>query len=237
MARDSFTDLAVIKVDKTGLPPATFARSSDVQVGQYAIAIGSPSDYRNSVTLGVVSGLGRTLQESGSPSLVDLIQTDAAISPGNSGGALLDAEGRVIGISVAYLPPASTGAENIAFAIPADTVTSTVQELIANHKASHPYLGIQYTSVTSLLQQQENLSRSSGALVQEVMPGTPADKAGMKQGDIIVSIDGTPVQEQGDVVVILRQKKVGDTITMVLDRAGKQTTVKATLVERPLSLQ
>jgi S1-C subfamily serine protease len=237
VARDTFTDLAVIKVDKSNLPAATFARSADVQVGQYAIAIGSPSDYSNSVTLGIVSGLNRTLQESSSPSLVDLIQTDAAISPGNSGGALLDADGRVIGISVAYLPPASTGAENIGFAIPADTVVGIVQELIAQRKASHPYLGVQYTSVTTELQQADSLSRSSGALVQQVMPGTPAEAAGILQGDIIVSIDGTPVTEQGDVVVILRQKKVGDTITLVLDRKGTETTVKATLVERPASLQ
>jgi S1-C subfamily serine protease len=236
VASDEFTDLAVIKVDKAGLPVAAFAPDTEVTIGEWAIAIGSPSDYRNSVTLGIVSGLGRTLQESGSPSLVGLIQTDAAISPGNSGGALLDSDGRVIGINVAYLPPGSTGAENIAFAIPADTVVSIANELIANGKASHPYLGIQYTSVTTELQQQYSLSRSTGALVQDVSPDTPAQQAGIQQGDIIVSIDGKPVVQQGDIVVELRRKKVGDTVTLVLDRNGSEMTVQATLVERPASL-
>ena len=237
IAIDQFTDLAVIKVDKTGLPVAAFAPDAAVTIGEWAIAIGSPSDYRNSVTLGIVSGVGRTLQESGSPSLVGLIQTDAAISPGNSGGALLDSQGRVIGINVAYLPPGSTGAENIAFAIPADTAVSIANELIANGKASHPYLGIQYTSVTTDLQTQLSLSRSTGALVQDVSPGTPAQQAGIQQGDIIVSIDGNPVVQQGDIVVQLRKKKVGDTISLVLDRNGAELTVQATLVERPASLQ
>jgi S1-C subfamily serine protease len=236
VGRDSFTDLAVIKVNKTGLPAATFAPSSSVVVGQYAIAIGSPSDYRNSVTMGIVSGLGRTLTGSGEPSLVDLIQTDAAISPGNSGGALLNEQTLVIGINVAYLPPASTGAELIGFAIPSDVVTSIVPQLISNGKASHPYLGVVYTSVTPDLQQQMNLSRSSGALVQQVVPGTPAAQAGVQQGDIITAIDGQPVAGGGDVIVQLRQKKVGDTISITLDRNGKEMTVQATLVERPASL-
>jgi S1-C subfamily serine protease len=236
VARDSFTDLAVIKVNKTGLPAATFAPSSGVVVGQYAIAIGSPSDYKNSVTLGIVSGMGRTLTGSLQPSLVDLIQTDAAISPGNSGGALLNEQAQVIGINVAYLPPASTGAELIGFAIPSDTVTNIVPQLISSGKASHPYLGIISTSVTPELQQQMDLSRSSGALVQQVSPGSPAAQAGLQQGDIITAIDGQPVTSQGDIVVILRHKKVGDTITIAFDRAGKEMTAQATLVERPASL-
>jgi len=129
VATDSFTDIAVIKVDKTGLSPATFVTDSPPTIGEYAIAIGSPLDYSNSVTLGIVSGLGRSIENSGSTALVDLIQTDAAISPGNSGGALCDAEGRVIGINVAYMPPSTSGAENIGFAIPSNTILATLEAL------------------------------------------------------------------------------------------------------------
>ena len=239
VARDSFTDLAVIKINKTGLPVATFAKDSDVVIGEYAIAIGSPLDYRNSVTLGVVSGMGRNIQNAGSGgiALVDLLQTDAAISPGNSGGALVDASGRVIGINVAYLPPQQTGAENIGFAIPADTVVTTAQQLISTGKVSHPYIGINYTAVDPSVQQQYGLSRSSGVLITQVGSGTPAEKAGLQQGDIIIKIDGQPVTQEGDVVNVLRAKKVGDTIVLVVDRNGKQVTANVVLAERPASAQ
>ena len=142
MATDSFADVAVIKVDRTGLPVATFGSLSNVQIGEYAVAIGSPETYQNSVTMGIISGLDRTIPGSGSTALVNLIQTDAPISPGNSGGALLDEQGRVIGMAEAYLPPGQTGAENIAFAIPADTVLSVAKQLIATGHASHAYLGL-----------------------------------------------------------------------------------------------
>lgn len=233
VGRDSFTDVAVIKVDKTNLPAATFVSSSDVRVGQYAIAIGSPMDYRNSVTLGIVSGLGRTVEGSGSTALVDLIQVDAAISPGNSGGAVADASGRVFGIAVAYLPPQSTGAENIGFAIPADTVVSIADQLIATGKASHPYIGIQYVTVTSAMQRQYRLSRASGVLITAVGNGTPAAQAGLQVGDIIVAIDGAPVEDEGDVVVTLRRKAVGDTLNVTIDRDGKELNLSVTLAERP----
>lgn len=233
VGRDPFTDIAVIKVDKTGLPAATFASSSQVRVGQYAIAIGSPMDYRNSVTLGIVSGLGRSVKGSGSTALVDLIQIDAAISPGNSGGAVADALGRVIGIAVAYLPPQATGAENIGFAIPADTVVSIANELIKTGRASHPYIGIQYVAITSTLQRQYGLSRSSGLLITAVGRGTPAAQAGLRRGDIIVAIDGMPIKDEGELIVLLRQHKVGDILTVTIDRDGVEKTVRVVLANRP----
>lgn len=131
VATDATHDLAVIKVKKTGLAPVEFAQSADVGVGDWAIAIGSPSDYANSVTLGIVNGLGRQL-DTGDPNtapLTGLVQTDAAISPGNSGGGLFDARGRLIGMPEAYLPPSQTGAENVGFAIPADTVLAAARRL------------------------------------------------------------------------------------------------------------
>ena len=168
VATDSFTDMAVIKVDKPGLTPATFATDSVPAIGEYAIAIGSPLDYKNSVTLGIVSGLGRSIENAGSTALVDLIQTDAAISPGNSGGALVDAVGRVIGINVAYMPPDTSGAENIGFAIPAVVATQVADQIISTGKATHAYIGVGSQTVTSDLQQQFGLSRSSGILVADV---------------------------------------------------------------------
>lgn len=233
VGRDPYTDIAVIKVDKTGLPAATFAHTADIRIGEYAIAIGSPMDYRNSVTLGIVSGLGRTIEGSGSSSLVDLVQVDAAISPGNSGGAVLDASGRVIGIAVAYLPPQQTGAENIGFAIPVDTAVSVAQELIEKGTATHPYMGIQYLTVDSALQRQYGLSRSSGVLIAEVGHGTPAAQAGLQRGDIILSMDGQPITQEGEVVMVLRHKKPGDVLTVTVDRNGRELTFQVTLAERP----
>lgn len=233
VGRDSYTDIAVIKVDKTGLPVATFGATADIRIGEYAIAIGSPMDYRNSVTLGIVSGLGRTIEGSGEVSLVDLVQIDAAISPGNSGGAVLNASGRVIGIAVAYLPPQQTGAENIGFAIPADTAASVAQELIDTGSARHPYVGIYYLSVTSSLQRQYGLSRSDGVLVTRVGSGTPAYKAGLQLGDIIVNMDGNVISTESDVVMALRPRKAGDTIDVTVDRDGQELTLQVTLVERP----
>ena len=232
---DSFTDIAVIKVNMTGLRAASFAQAALVKAGEYAIAIGSPEDYSNSVTMGIVSGLGRSVENAGSTALVDLIQTDAAISPGNSGGALLNSAGDVIGINEAYLPPASTGAENVAFAIPADTAVSIAKELIATGHATHPYMGIDDMTVTSEVQQQYGLSLSSGVLVTNMDSTGPAAKAGLEQGDIIVGFAGTPITQEADLILALRAAKVGSTVPVKIDRNGKALTLKLTLVEAPSS--
>lgn len=236
IGRDPLTDLAVVKVDKTGLPVAKFIdQFSLVKVGQYAIAIGSPLGLKNSVTLGIISGLSREIDTSGTEqfALIDLIQTDAAISPGNSGGALVDAEGRVIGINVAYLPPGQTGAQNLGFAIPSDLARDVANEIIKTGKVRHAYLGIQNQTVTEQLQQQFGLSRSSGVLVGGTGAGTPAAKAGLKQGDIIVKVDTTVITTDADLYGILRAKKPGDILSITFDRGGKEQTVKLTLGERP----
>jgi Trypsin-like serine proteases, typically periplasmic, contain C-terminal PDZ domain len=236
VGRDPLTDLAVIKVNKTGLPAAKFIeRFGLVKVGQYAIAIGSPLGLKNSVTLGIVSGLAREIDTSGTEqfALIDLIQTDAAISPGNSGGALVDAQGRVIGINVAYLPPNQTGAQNLGFAIPSDLAKDVATEIIKTGKVRHAYLGIQNQTVTEQLQQQFGLSRSSGVLVGGAGPGTPAATAGLKQGDIIVKVDATTITNDADLYAILRAKKPGDVVSVTFDRDGKEQTVQVTLGERP----
>jgi serine protease Do len=238
VGRDPLTDLAVIKIEKTGLTPAAFVQDmTQVKVGQYAIAIGSPLGYSNSVTMGIVSGLQRDLaslvEAQDAQAYIDLIQTDAAISPGNSGGALVNAAGQVIGINVAYMPPQETGAQNLGFAIPADVVQSTAQQLILTGKAEHPYLGVSLVTVTKDLQSRFNLTVDTGVLVADVGPGTPAADAGLQQGDVIVKVDDKDVSSDADLFTLLREHKPGDTITLTVDREGTASTVTVTLGQRP----
>ena len=238
VGRDPLTDLAVIKIEKTGLTPATFVQDmTTVKVGQYAIAIGSPLGYSNSVTMGIVSGLQRDLaslaEAQDAQAYIDLIQTDAAISPGNSGGALVNAAGQVMGINVAYLPPQATGAQNLGFAIPADVVLQTAQQLIQTGKAEHPYLGVSLVTVTKDLQSRFNLTRDTGVLVADVGPGTPAADAGLLQGDIIVKMNGEDVTSDVDLFTLLRKDKPGDTVVLTIDRDGTTSTVNVTLGQRP----
>ena len=188
------------------------------------------------MTLGIVSGVQRELEVAPGVqqfSLVDLVQTDAAISPGNSGGALVDARGNVIGINVAYLPPGQTGAQNVGFAIPADLVVDVANQIIDTGRAHHAYLGIQTVSVTEDLQSRFNLTRSSGVLVGGTDPGTPAAQAGLKQGDIIIQFDGQKVESDSDLFSILRRKKPGDVVSVTIDRSGQESTLQVTLGERP----
>ncbi|MFH0915244.1 MAG: trypsin-like peptidase domain-containing protein [bacterium] len=239
VGRDPLTDLAVIKVSaSTPLPVATFAIAQP-NVGEYAIAIGSPLGYENSVTLGIVSGVVRSIEGVGGTegvALNNLIQTDASISPGNSGGALANASGQVIGINVAYLPPGQTGAVNIGFAIPSVVATQVADEIIKTGKATHAYLGVGTQTVTADLQQQFGLSRSSGILVAEVTSGGPADRAGIQQGDIIIKVDDEDMVVSSDVLVAIRDKKPGDKVQVTIDRNGKTSVISVVLEERPAGL-
>ena len=234
---DPTTDIAVVSVDRNDLPAAGFA-SGDPIVGQTAVAVGSPSGFESTVTSGIISGTGREIpaEYTGgrqAASLVDLVQTDAAISPGNSGGALADREGRVIGINAAYLPPAETGAENIGFAIPSDTAVSVADQLIQNGEAVHPYLGVYLSDLT-----QETASRfgspvDSGALIEEVEPGSPAAAAGIQRGDIVTAAGSEEVRSSGDLLSALRNYMPGDTLRLTALRNGEKTTLQANLAGRP----
>ncbi len=239
VGRDPLTDLAVVKVNASmQLPVATF--NTDLpSVGEYAVAIGSPLGYENSVTLGIVSGLARNIAGvtgTEGVALTNLVQTDAPISPGNSGGALANANAEVIGINVAYAPPQQTGAVSIGFAIPSVTATEVADEIIATGSATHAYIGVGTQTVTSQLQQQFGLSRSSGVLMAEVTPGGPADKAGIQQGDIVIEIDGQEMVESSDVLIAVRDKKPGDTVEVTVDRDGTTQVITVTLEERPANL-
>ena len=234
---DPMTDIAVIKVDRDGLPAASFANGDPI-VGQTAVAVGSPSGFESTVTSGIISGTGREvpaeytggMQET---SLVDLIQTDAAISPGNSGGALADRDGRVIGINVAYLPPGETGAENIGFAIPSDTAVSVADQLIENGKATHPYLGVYLSDLPPETASKFGSSVDSGALVEKVDPGGPADTAGIQRGDVVTAVGSEEIRSSGDLISALRDYQPGDTVRLTVLRNGETSRFQVGLAESP----
>jgi S1-C subfamily serine protease len=233
LARDEVVDLAVLRVEKRQLPPAMFADNLP-RVGELAIALGDPLGFENSVTVGVVSGLHRAIPGSASQSasLVDLIQTDAPISPGNSGGALVDVTGRVIGINVAYLPP-STGSVSLGFAIPSATVTDTVEQLLQDGRAAHAFLGIGPTTLTGSVAQQFGLSASEGVLVLTVTPDGPAAAAGVRAGDVLSAIDGRALESAEDLLAELRKHEPGDTVTLTTKRGDEQLELRARLSDRP----
>ena len=232
-ARDPVTDIAVVKVDRTGLPPADF--SDDVpQVGELAVAIGSPLGFQETVTAGIISGTQRAVPGSAAvtQSLVDLIQTDAAISPGNSGGALVDAEGRVVGLNEAYIPPAA-GAVSIGFAIPAPTVRDVVEQLLRTGRAEHAFLGAQLGNLTPEIAATLGLDRPAGALVLDVTAGGPAGRAGIRPGDVIVRFGDRDISTVEDVLGALRAQHPRDVVTVVVDRRGEPVETAVELAERP----
>ena len=235
---DPNTEIAVLKVDRDDLPAAAFHENTPI-VGQLAVAIGSPSGFESTVTSGIVSGVGREFPPeftgggSEAQALVDLIQTDAAISPGNSGGALTDRDGRIIGINVAYLPPAQTGAENLGFAIPSDTAVSVADQLIDTGEVSTAYLGVQTTDLSPEDASNFDLPVDSGALVEQIVPGSAAADAGVRKGDIITALGDARVEGYGDLLGALRDYAPGDTVALTVFRDGDETTLEVTLGEKP----
>ena len=232
-ASDPRTDLALLRVERDDLPPAEFADALP-EVGSLAIAIGSPLGFEGSVTAGIVSGLGRALPIELTPgtALVDLIQTDAAISPGNSGGALVNSAGQVIGINVAYIPPAER-AVAIGFAIPAPTVTAVVEQLLEEGAVRHAFLGVGGSALTPAMAQHFDLGVEQGLLVQDVSPGSPAERAGLEPGDVLVELDGEPIARVEDLVAVLFRRSPGDEAELAFVREGERREARVTLAERP----
>ena len=240
VGRDPRTEMAVIRVDRNDLPAARFNEDEDLVVGQLAVAIGSPSGFESTVTAGVISGIGLEFPAEftgGEPdetsALTDMIQTDAAISPGNSGGALADRDGEVIGINVAYLPPSDTGAVNIGFAIPSDTAASVADQLIETGKVSSAYLGVVTTDLSPEDAERFGLPVESGAIVGQVEPGSGANAAGVRRGDIIVRLGDKPIENAGDLFGALRDYQPGDTVELTVVRDDEELTLDVTLGERP----
>ncbi len=221
-ATDPLTDLAVLRVDRTDLP--VLERSSESPgVGTPVVAVGNPLGFANSVSIGIISGERRSLPGAAriSPALVDLLQTDAAISPGNSGGALVGLDGRLVGITVAYLGPGQTGAVSIGFAIPVTTVTDVVQQLIENGEVVHAFAGLQLRPVTPELARAFDLP-ARAALVGEVVVGGPAAAAGLRAGDVVVGVDGEPVDSPEDVLAAIRRRRPGDEMELTIQRNGAE---------------
>jgi 2-alkenal reductase len=236
---DPFSDLAVIKVSAKVPAVAQFGDSDALEPGQPVVAIGSAlGDFANTVTAGVVSALHRDLDDnSTTPSMKDLIQTDAAINHGNSGGPLLDLTGKVIGINVAVVR-GSAGtdvAEGLGFAIPSNTAQTISSQIISKGYVERPFLGISYQPITRQIAAYYNLSRDSGLLVTDVTQGSPADKAGLKPGTIITQINGAPITTDMSLMELLMSFKVGDTIKLTIVQADITTeqTVDVTLAQRP----
>jgi S1-C subfamily serine protease len=234
---DPNTEIAVLKVNRDDLPAARFDENTPI-VGQLAVAIGSPSGFESTVTSGIVSAVGRefppelTRGSSEAKALVDLIQTDAAISPGNSGGALADRDGRIIGINVAYLPPAETGAENLGFAVPSDTAVSVADQLIDTGEVSTAYLGVVTTDLSPEDASKFDLPVDSGALVEQVVQGSAAADAGVRKGDIITALGDATVERYGDLLGALRDYAPGDTVTLTVFRDGDEMNLEVTLGEK-----
>jgi 2-alkenal reductase len=240
---DTLTDLAIVKVDATGLPTAAIGESDALEVGQLVVAIGSPlGTYSNSVTSGIVSAKGRSITTDGNQSLTNLIQTDAAINPGNSGGPLLDAEGNVVGINTAI----ATNSNGIGFAIPIDIARPIMGQAVAGQKLARPYLGIRFVSLSRRLADEDKLPVRVGALVggrdengnptAGVEAGTPAAEAGIKDGDIIVSVNGKAIDEGHPLDATLAQFSPGDTVSVEILRDGQHLTLQVTLGTRPSGL-
>jgi serine protease DegQ len=232
---DRRTDLAVLEVERNGLPAATFSDELP-RVGELAIALGSPLGFTNTASAGIVSALHRDLPSGGTtPALIDLIQTDAAISPGNSGGALVNAAGTVIGINVAYIPPEAR-AVSIGFAIPAPVVRDIVPQLIEDGTAEHAYLGVTPAPVTDELSDAFELGAAEGALIQDVRRGSPAAEAGLRPGDVIVQFEGEPIRTVEDLFAAIREHDPGESVELTLVREGERTTADVTLAELPAEL-
>ena len=233
-ATDPLSDLAVLRIRRDGLPAAAFERRLPV-VGQLAIAIGNPSGFEQSVTAGIVSGLHRAIPESSqqTQALVDLIQTDAAISPGNSGGALVDANGKVIGINVAYIPP-QEGSVSLGFAIPAAEVVSVVEQLLQSGRVERAYLGVEGPfQVTPAMAANFGLGVDDGVGIEDVQSGRAAARAGLQGGDVIVSIAGNPIPTVEELFAELRRLRPGQKVRVVVFRDGNRRTFDVTLDERP----
>ncbi len=229
---DEVSDIAVIQANRNGLPAATFQKPLP-QVGELAVVLGSPLGFEATVTSGIISGLHRQIPGSaatGAP-LVDLMQTDAAISPGNSGGAVLDAQGEVVGMSVAYIPPAA-GAVSLGFAIPAATVVDVADQLLATGTARHAYVGIQPATLTPEIARTLGITSTSGVAVMRVETPSPAAEAGIQPGDIITSLNGRETATAEDLIAALRGTKPGDRVQLAVLRGDKTQQIEVTVAER-----
>lgn len=225
---DSVTDLAILKIDRDDLTPAEIGDSDSVQVGEFAMAIGNPLDMSNTVTAGIISGINREITDS-SGTTYTLIQTDAAINAGNSGGALVNADGKLIGINT--LKMSGTGIEGMGFAIPINSTLSISEELISTGKVKRPYIGISGADVTEQYSNYYNLP--VGIYIAQIQSDGPAKDADLKVGDVILKFNGETVETMSELNKKKNECKIGDAVTLTISRDGKEMDVKLKLVEQP----
>ena len=240
---DTLTDLAIVKVDATGLPTAAVGDSSGLKVGQLVIAIGSPlGTFSNTVTSGIVSAKGRTIRVEDGTQLTNLIQTDAAINPGNSGGPLLDAVGNVVGINTAI----ASDSNGIGFAIPINIARPIMQQALAGQELARPFLGVNYRPITVQLAEEDDLPVDEGAVVlpgidangptPAVRPGSPADEAGFREGDIVVRIEDQAIDAENPLDAVLSQFAPGTTVEIEVLRGSQTLRLAVMLGTRPADL-
>jgi len=239
LARDPIQDVAILKIDANNLSTVILGDSDSIEIGQTAIAIGNAlGEFRNTVSSGIISGLMRSITAGGggfSEQLDEVIQTDAAINPGNSGGPLLNLYGEVIGINTAV----ATNAENIGFAIPVNKIKRDIQDVKTSGKITYPFLGVRYVLINQAIKDQSKLSVDYGALIQKgsgdnepaITADSPAEKAGLKENDIILEVDGKKITEQNTLSNVLMQYSAGNQITLKIFRKNKEQTINVTLGE------
>ena len=228
---DPKADIAVLKIDATNLPCITVGDSSKVQVGDYALAVGNPFGVGETVTMGIVSATGRN--NLGIEQYENFIQTDAPINPGNSGGALVNDRGELIGINTAIIAHGSEGNQGIGFAIPVNMARNVMQQLVENGKVVRAYLGIIPQDVTPAMAKAFGQNEASGALVGDVSPNSPAQKAGLQTGDIILDVNGKPVANSNDLRMTISMMQPGTEANLRVVRNGEQRDVAVQLAELP----
>ena len=233
---DPQTDVAVVKIDASHLPILEFANSDAARVGDLCFAIGNPFGQDHTVTMGIVSAKGRSLEAN--TYIQNFIQTDASINPGNSGGALINARGELIGMNTMILPGGNSfggegGNVGIGFAVPSNMAKQVMDQIMKTGKVSRGYMGVSLQSITPELAPQFGLKEAKGALVSEVTPGAPGANAGLKAGDVITAIDGTKVEGNNDLTLNVVSHQPGSVVTLDVVRDGKPMTVKVTLGQRP----
>jgi S1-C subfamily serine protease len=249
---DVGSDVAVIKVDpnKVDLNPLPLGDSDSVQVGEAVVAIGNPLGYDFSITSGIVSATGRSLQAPNGQTIPNGIQTDAAINQGNSGGPLINGSGKVIGINE-QIASSGGGNDGLGFAVPINTAIRSLEQLKTNGKVTYAWMGVGLQTLTSDVASTFNMKTQGGALVESVSPGSPAAKAGIKGGDrevtvqgeqftvggdVIVKVDNTEIKTADDLIAFLGTKKPGDTVTVTVERNGQTEDLQVTLATRPSNL-
>jgi len=228
---DAKTDIAVLKINATDLPSLPIGDSSKLQVGDVVFAIGEPFGLTSTATMGIVSATGRG--DLGIENYEDFIQTDAAINPGNSGGAMIDLRGNLIGINTAILAENGGGNQGIGFAIPINMARAVMDQIVSHGKVVRGYLGLYPQDVTPALAKQFGLSQPSGALVGEVEPDTPAARAGLKRGDVIVAMNGQAITSANDLRLRVSEMAPGTTVKLQISREGKTQDVNVALAELP----